>query len=73
LSSDFLDAAELAALGLAACGRSVLVSRHAIFFRPERISLGDHTRIDAFCILSAGSNGLRIGRNVHISAYTAVV
>jgi acetyltransferase-like isoleucine patch superfamily enzyme len=61
------------ALGLASCGRSVLVSRRAVFFRPERISLGDHTRVDAFCILSADSNGLRIGRNVHVSAYSALL
>jgi acetyltransferase-like isoleucine patch superfamily enzyme len=73
VNSDFLTPPELAALGLAACGRSVLVSRHAVLFRPECISLGDHTRVDAFCILSAGPGRLRIGRNIHISAYCAVL
>jgi acetyltransferase-like isoleucine patch superfamily enzyme len=47
VNSDFLTPPELAALGLAACGRSVLVSRHAVL--------------------------LRIGRNIHISAYCAVL
>jgi galactoside O-acetyltransferase len=71
--TDFLDAEELAALGLKATGRGVLVSRHAILFNPEQIALGDHTRIDAFCILSAGPGGIEIGRNVHVSAYTAML
>jgi len=71
--SDFLDAEELAVLGLGAVGREVRVSRRAIFFAPGWISLGDHTRVDAFCILSGGPSGLRVGRNVHISAYTAIL
>ncbi len=70
---DFLSARELAELGLAAVGRDVRVSRHALFFSPERISIGDHSRIDAFCILSAGEPHLRIGRHVHISAYVAIL
>jgi dTDP-4-amino-4,6-dideoxy-D-glucose acyltransferase len=71
--SDFLDAEELAGLGFAAVGREMRVSRRAVFFAPGRISLGDYTRVDAFCILSAGPPGLRVGRNVHISAYTAIL
>jgi galactoside O-acetyltransferase len=73
MRSDFLDAEELVALGLAAVGRAVRISRHALLFAPERISLGDNTRVDAFCILSAGTLGIRIGRNVHISAYSAIL
>jgi acetyltransferase-like isoleucine patch superfamily enzyme len=73
MTSDFLDCRELAMLGLAGLGRDVLVSRHALLFRPESITLGDHTRVDAFCILSAGPAGIRIGRNVHVSAYSAVL
>jgi dTDP-4-amino-4,6-dideoxy-D-glucose acyltransferase len=71
--NDFLDAEELEGLGLAAVGREVQVSRRAAFFRPGWISLGDHTRVDAFCVLSAGPAGVRVGRNVHISAYTAIL
>ena len=71
--SDFLDVEELSQLGLAAFGQEVRVSRRAIFFGPEWISLGDYTRVDAFCILSSGPAGLQVGRNVHISAYTAIL
>jgi len=71
--SDFLDPSELAAVGFASVGAGVRVSRHALCFGAERIRLGNHTRVDAFCILSAGQDGISIGRNVHISAYSAVL
>ena len=73
MRTDFFDPQELTALGLRAAGRDVLVSRHAILFRPERIAIGDRTRVDAFCILSAGPGGIDIGRNVHVSAYSAIL
>lgn len=73
MKSDFLDPEELADLSLRSVGRNVRISRRAVLFRPERISLGDHTRIDAFCILSAGPAGISIGRNVHVSAYSAIL
>jgi acetyltransferase-like isoleucine patch superfamily enzyme len=73
VTSDFLAAEEVATLGLRTVGRGVRISRHAIFFRPDRISIGDHCRIDAFCIISAGAAGIKVGRNVHLSAYSAVL
>ncbi|MBL8666137.1 MAG: acyltransferase [Rhodospirillales bacterium] len=73
MKSDFLDPEELAALQLRSIGRNVRISRRAVLFRPGRISLGDHSRIDAFCILSAGPAGISIGRNVHVSAYSAIL
>lgn len=73
MTSDFLDDGELAALGLAAVGKAARISRRAVFFGPGWISLGDYTRVDAFSILSAGPPGLRVGRNVHISAYAAIL
>ena len=57
MKHDFMNLEELATLGLRAAGRDVQVSRHAIFFGPERIIIGDHSRVDAFCILSAGPGG----------------
>jgi galactoside O-acetyltransferase len=71
--SGFLDRAELEAVGFAALGSGVLVSRQALFFSPGRIRIGDNVRIDAFCILSAGQPGLEFVRNVHISAYTSIL
>ena len=73
MKNDFLDDRELAGLGLKRLGRHVRISRHALLFGADRIEVGDYCRIDAFCILSAGADGLRIGRNVHISAYTAIL
>jgi len=73
LRTDFLDATELAAIGFAAIGEDVRISRHALFFAPERIRIGARTRIDAFCILSAGAGGIIIGRNVHLSAHATIL
>jgi acetyltransferase-like isoleucine patch superfamily enzyme len=52
----------------ASVGKNVLVSTDARFFAADRIHLGDHARIDAFCILSAGQAGIMIGRYVHLGA-----
>jgi galactoside O-acetyltransferase len=72
VSDDFLSQDEIGRMGLAAVGRNVQLSRHALLFAPERIAIGDHSRIDAFCVLSAGER-LAIGRNVHISAHAAIL
>jgi galactoside O-acetyltransferase len=71
--TDFLSADELAALGLGAYGRDVLISRHAIILRPSRLTLGDRVRIDAFTIVSTPDAGIEIGNDVHVSAYAAIL
>ena len=58
---------ELVDLGFAALGREVLISRDARIYRPERIEIGDFSRIDDFCVLSGR---LSIGRNVHLAPGT---
>lgn len=65
--------AELRGLGFAHVGRDVRLDRSVRLFGIERISIGDHCRIDSFCILSAGAGGIAIGRNVHVAAYCAMV
>jgi galactoside O-acetyltransferase len=60
-------------MGFARVGRNVRLDRSVRLFGIERIAIGDHTRIDAFCILSAGAGGIAIGRNVHVAAYGAMV
>lgn len=64
---------ELRALGFAHVGRDVRLDRSVRFFGIGRISIGDHSRIDPFCVLSAGPDGIAIGRNVHIAAYCGMV
>src|SRR5881628_2781552 len=68
MQTSFYSQDELAGLGLAAVGEDVRLSRHATLYGAAFISLGDHARIDDFCVLSAGAP-LRIGRNVHVAAY----
>jgi galactoside O-acetyltransferase len=71
--NDFMTADEIGGLGLASVGRNVRISRHALIFSPDRIHIGDYSRVDAFAILSAGEPGIRLGRNVHVSAYAAML
>jgi galactoside O-acetyltransferase len=73
MSGDFLSEAEIAAIGFGETGPAIRISRRAAFFAPERMSIGRETRIDAFCVISASRDGLRLGRNVHISAHCVIV
>lgn len=69
----FYDEEELRGLGLAAVGHSVRVSRKASLYGLARITIGDHARIDDFCVLSAGEGGIRIGRHVHLAVYSCLI
>jgi galactoside O-acetyltransferase len=64
----FLSPEEIRQLGLASVGTNVTIDRAARLIHPQRMHLGDHVRIDAFCILSAGPDGIRLGNHVHIGA-----
>lgn len=50
-------------------GENVLVSTRAVFYEPGKMRIGDHSRIDDFCLLSGK---VSLGRNVHLAAYTHV-
>jgi galactoside O-acetyltransferase len=63
-----LSGAELEALGFQSLGTNVRVDRSAVFVNAHSISLGDNCRIDAFALISAGEEGVRIGRHVHLGA-----
>lgn len=69
----FLSEDAVAALGFARVGRDVKISDKASLYRPERISLADHVRIDDFCVLSAGDGGIEIGNYVHIACYASLI
>ncbi len=62
---------ELAALGLKSFGRNVAISRRASIHGWDRLSVGDHVRIDDFCVLTGGA-GIEIGSYVHVSAFCAL-
>ena len=60
---------ELKKLGFKTFGQEVYISKKASFYSPEKITLGNHVRIDDFCILSGK---ITIGNYVHISAFNAL-
>jgi len=62
--TSFLSQQELDALGLRACGRDVKISRFANLYAPGSLSIGDHSRIDDFCILSGD---ITLGVCVHVA------
>ena len=63
---------ELKTIGFKKVGKNVLVSKHALFYSPENISLKSHIRIDDFAIISAHNGHCNIGNFVHISAFCYV-
>lgn len=74
LPDSFLDERELADLGFRAIGRGVKVSRKASIYGAHRISIGDHSRVDDFCVLSAGGDAsFSIGAYVHVACHTTLV
>jgi galactoside O-acetyltransferase len=69
----YYDEDELLQLGFADLGRDVKLSRRASVYGANRIAVGDHSRIDDFCVLSAGEGGIHIGRYVHIAAMCTLI
>lgn len=69
----YFDPNELKALGLKSVGEEVRISKSARIYHPERIEVGSNVRIDDFCLLSPGKEGIKLGNYVHISAYCGLV
>jgi galactoside O-acetyltransferase len=61
------------AIGFAAIGTDVQISEHARFYGASRIILGNHVRIDDFCVLSAGEGGISIGNHIHVAVYCSLI
>lgn len=55
---------QLRKMGFKALGTNIKISDKASIYNCEQISLGDHARIDDFCVVSGK---ISIGRNVHIT------
>lgn len=64
---------EIQLLGFKRLGKNILLSKLASIYYPENISIDDNTRIDDFCILSAGEGGIQIGKHVHIACYVSLI
>ncbi|MBJ6989017.1 acyltransferase [Devosia sp. MC521] len=61
----YLSEQQVLGLGLKSVGTGVLISDKACIYNPEKISIGNHSRVDDFCVIS----GLvTIGDYSHITA-----
>ena len=69
----FYSTDELKKLGLSSFGEDVRISRKTSIYNAGRITVGNHVRIDDFCVISAGEGGIEIGDYVHISVYCFLV
>jgi dTDP-4-amino-4,6-dideoxy-D-glucose acyltransferase len=69
----FLSSEAIAMLGFASVGENVQISDRASFYGADRITVGNNTRIDDFCVVSAGLGGIYIGHNVHIAVYSSLI
>jgi len=65
----FLSDDDLKRMSFKSLGRNVLISDKASIYNPEEIEIGDHSRIDDFCVVSGK---VSIGRNVHIAVFCNV-
>lgn len=69
----FLTREQVHKIGFASVGENVFISDKASFYNPSRISVGNHVRIDDFCIFSAGSGGIELGNFIHITCYVSLI
>lgn len=69
----FLSQTELENIGFKHMGENLLISDKCSIYNAKNISLGDNTRVDDFCILSAGEGGIEIGNYVHIACFSVII
>lgn len=69
----FYSTDELNAIGFKYIGKDVKISTKASIHNPQQISVGDYSRIDDFCVLSAGKGGINVGRYVHIAVFCSLI
>lgn len=69
----FLTNEQIENLGFKKVGQNVRISDKASIYGASNIEIDDDSRIDDFCILSAGIGGIKIGKFVHIAAYVSLI
>lgn len=60
-------------MGFRFVAEGALLSDKASFHNCAAISVGRNSRIDDFCVLSAGAGGIDIGEHVHVAVYTSLI
>lgn len=68
-----LSTKQILKIGFQSLGKNVHISDKASLYRPEKISIGDNTRIDDFVVISAGDGGISLGKNIHIAVYVSLI
>lgn len=69
----FYSQEELDGLGFMRVGQGVKLSRKASIYNAANIEIGDFSRIDDFCVISAGKGGIAIGRHVHLAIFSSLM
>lgn len=69
----FLSREQLEQIGFASLGENVAISDKASIYNPSQITIGNHVRIDDFCVLSAGLGSIELGNYIHIAVYTLLI
>jgi len=69
----FLSKDELQKIGFKSFGENVLISDKCSIYNAKNIEIGSNVRIDDFCVISAGKDGIKIGNNVHIAVYCSMI
>ena len=73
ITLSFLTPKQLSERGFLSLGENVLISEKASIYGASRIHIGSHVRIDDFCILSAGEDGIWLGNYIHVACYTSLI
>jgi galactoside O-acetyltransferase len=71
--SSFYSNEELLELGFKNLGKEVKISKKASLYGISRMEVGDFSRIDDFCVISAGDGGIIIGKFVHIACHVSII
>jgi len=69
----WLTAQQITEMGFASVGSNVLLSDKSSYYNCKNIRLGSNIRIDDFCVLSAGVEGIDIGNYIHIAVYSSLI
>lgn len=64
---------ELEKFGFKSLGKNVSISTKASIYGAGNMSIGDNVRIDDFCIISAGEEGIEIKAYTHIACYVSMI
>lgn len=70
--SNYYSDDELKLIGFKDIGKNCKISKLSSYYNAKNISIGYNTRIDDFCVISAGEDGIYIGNHVHISCHVSI-